>query len=263
MELGLKDKTVFVTAASKGIGRAIAEAFMKEECRVAICSSNKDNLVKTASEMKFTFGEEPVWVVCDISKENEIEKTFKIAKDSLGSIDILVNNCGGPPPGKLDSIDYDLWESAYREILMSAVRFSKLVLPDMKLKHWGRIVNITSIAVKQPDTSLVLSNSFRSALTAFTKTLSSDIGQSNITANCVAPGYTLTHRLYELAVEKAKLSGDSHEHILAQMAAEVPMHRLARPDEIAAMVVFLASEQAGYVTGNTIPVDGGFIKSTY
>lgn len=263
MELGLKNKTVLVTASSKGIGRAAAEAFMKENCRVAICSSNKDNLVKTASEIKLALGEEPIWIVCDITKENDIKKTFKIAKDNLGSIDILVNNCGGPPPGRLEEIDFDLWDTAYKEILMSAVRFSKMAIPDMKQKHWGRIINITSIAVKQPESSLVLSNSFRSALTAYTKTLSNEIGQSNITANCVAPGYTLTHRLYELAVDKAKHSGDSHEHILAQMASEVPMRRLARPDEIASMVVFLASEQAGYITGNTIPVDGGFIKSTY
>ena len=133
----------------------------------------------------------------------------------------------------------------------------------MKANNWGRIINVTSLSVKQPIDNLLLSNSLRSAVTALAKTLSTQVGKDNITVNNVAPGYTLTSRLYELAVAKAKERGESHEHVLASMAAEVPMRRLARPDEVASLIVYLASEQAGYITGSTIAVDGGLIKSTY
>jgi 3-oxoacyl-[acyl-carrier protein] reductase len=133
----------------------------------------------------------------------------------------------------------------------------------MKKNGWGRIINTTSISVKQPINNLILSNSLRNAVTAFAKTLSNEVGKHNITINNVAPGYTLTARLYELAVARAKERKESHEQVLAAMAAEVPMKRLARPDEIASLIVYLASEQAGYITGTTIQVDGGLIKSTY
>jgi len=138
---------------------------------------------------------------------------------------------------------------------------TKRVLPDMKGKKWGRIINITSLSVKQPVDNLILSNSIRSAITAMTKTLSNEIGSYNITVNNVAPGYTLTGRLYELAVNKAKETGESHEHILANMSAEVPLKRLARPDEIGSLIVYLSSEQASFITGTTILIDGGVVKS--
>jgi len=146
---------------------------------------------------------------------------------------------------------------------MSVVRLSREVLPGMKAKNWGRIINITSKAVKQPIDNLMLSNSFRSAVTAFSKTLSNDVGKYNITVNNVAPGFTLTSRLYELALLKEKNTGVSHEEVLAEMAYSVPMKRLGKPEEIASMIVYLASEQAGFITGTTIQVDGGAIKSTY
>ena len=133
----------------------------------------------------------------------------------------------------------------------------------MQKKNWGRIINITSLSVKQPVDNLILSNSLRNAVTAFAKTLSNQVGKYNITVNNVAPGYTLTARLYELAVARAKNSKESHEHVLASMANDVPMKRLARPDEVASLIVYLASEQAGYITGTTIGVDGGVTKSTY
>ncbi|AFN75159.1 3-oxoacyl-[acyl-carrier protein] reductase [Melioribacter roseus P3M-2] len=263
MELFLKGKTVLVTAASMGIGRATAELFIKEGCKVAICSRNKDNLLKTVSEIRNIFNVEPMWVVCDINKSEDIETTVKKVKEELGDIDILVNNCGGPTPGFFETIDDKNWEDAFQQVLMSAVRFTRLVLPGMKAKNWGRIINITSLSVKQPVNNLVLSNSFRSAVTAFAKTLSNQVGKFNITVNNVAPGYTLTSRLYELAVVRAKESGVSHEEILSSMANDVPMKRLGRPDEVASLIVYLASEQAGYITGSTIAVDGGVIKSTY
>lgn len=263
MDLGIKKRTALVTAASKGIGRAIAESLISEGAKVAICSSSEENLITTAGEIKENYGEEPLWIKCDLSKSDDIRKTFEIVREEFGSIDILVNNCGGPPTGKIDSIDETIWEESYRQVLMSVTRFVNLVLPSMKEKHWGRIINITSFTVKQPIKNFVLSNSLRSAVRGYTKTLSNEIGEFNVTANCIAPGYTLTHRLYELAVEIAKETGDSHEHILGELACEVPLKRLARPDEIASAVAFIASEKAGYITGNVIPVDGGIVKSAF
>ncbi|MBI1939049.1 MAG: SDR family oxidoreductase [Ignavibacteriales bacterium] len=263
MELHLKDKTVLVTAASMGIGRAVAELFIKEGCKVAICSRNKENLLKTAQEIKSLYDIEPLWLICDINKAAEIENAVNVVRHNYGDIDILVNNCGGPMPGFFEDLADEHWQDAYEQVLMSTVRFSRLVLPGMKSKNWGRIINITSLAVKQPVDNLILSNSLRSGVTAFAKTLSNHVGKYNITVNNVAPGYTLTSRLYELAVTRAKHSGESHEHVLALMANDVPVKRLARPDEIASLVVYLASELAAYITGSTIAIDGGIIKSTY
>lgn len=263
MNLGIKGKTVLVTASSMGIGRAAVDEFIKEGCNVAICSSSKDNLLKAVEEIKTQLNFEPFWTVCDINKPSDIEKTVKLVEEKIGNIDILVNNCGGPTPGYFENLSDDEWEYAFNQVLMSAVRFTRLVLPGMKEKHWGRVINVTSLSVKQPVENLILSNSLRSAVTAMSKTLSNEYGKYNITFNNVAPGYTLTARLYELAVSRAKESGESHEHVLAQMANNVPMKRLARPDELGAYIVYLASEQAGYITGTTTQIDGGIIKSTY
>lgn len=263
MDLGIKDKTAIVTASSKGIGRAVAESLISEGVKVAICSSNEENLISTANEIKENFGEEPFWIKCDLSKKEDISSAVKIIKDEFGSIDILVNNCGGPPSGTIDSIDNAIWNEAYKQVFMSVVQLVNLVLPDMKNKHWGRIINLTSFSVKQPIDNLVISNSLRSAISGFTKTLSNEVGEFNITANCVAPGYTLTHRLYELAVEMAKKTGDSHEHVLGELSCQIPLKRLARPDEIASAVTFLASDKAAYITGNILPVDGGIVKSAF
>ncbi len=263
MDLNINDKIVLVSAASKGIGRAAAELFVKEGCKVAICSTNQENLIKTAAEIKKNYGAEPFWIVCDLNVEGDIENTVFEVRKHIGEIDILVNNCGGPAPGRFDDLNEQDWSNGYNQVLMSAVRFIRLVLPSMKANEFGRIINITSLSVKQPVDNLMLSNAFRSALTAMSKTLSNDIGKHDITINNVAPGYTLTSRLYELAVSRAKETGDSHELILSKMASDVPMKRLGRPDEIASLIVYLASKQAGFITGQTFVVDGGVVKSTY
>jgi 3-oxoacyl-[acyl-carrier protein] reductase len=263
MDLKLKEKIVLVTASSGGIGRSAAELFINEGCRVAICSHNKENLLKTAGEIKTITNVEPLWNLCDINKPQDIEDTIKVVQKNLGDIDILVNNCGGPVPGFFEDLYDENWEDAFEQVLMSAIRFTRLVLPGMKVKNWGRIINITSLSVKQPVDNLILSNSLRSAVTAFAKTLSNQIGRYNITLNNVAPGYTLTGRLQELAEVRALRGETTPEKILESMSNEVPMKRLARPDEVASLIVYLASEQAGYINGQTISVDGGVIRSTY
>ena len=263
MDIGLKDKTVLITASSTGIGKAVAEIFAQEGCKIAISSRSKDNLLSAAGELKEKYAVEPLWSVCDLNKQKDIENTFAAVTRQFGTVDILVNNCGGPAPGLVQQLEEEDWNFAYEQILLSVVRFSKLVLPGMMANNWGRIINLTSITVKQPIDNLVLSNSLRAGVTGFTKSLSNEVAKFNITVNNVAPGMTLTRRLYELAVVEAKEKGKSHEEILVEMAKRVPLNRLARPEEIASVVVFLASKQASYVTGNTIQVDGGYVKSIY
>ena len=263
MDTGLQGKSVLITASSMGIGKAIAELFAQEGCRIAISSRSKENLISASKEIKEKYSVEPFWIVCDLNKQKEIESTFNAVSQQFGTVDVLINNCGGPTPGLFQELDEDDWNAAYEQVLLSVVRFSKLVLPGMMANKWGRIINITSISVKQPVDNLVLSNSLRAGVTGFTKSLSNEVAMFNITVNNVAPGLTLTRRLYELAVIEAKEKGKSHEEILVDMAKRVPLNRLASPEEIASVVVFLASKHASYVTGTTIQVDGGFIKSIY
>lgn len=257
MDFGLRGKTALVTAASKGIGKAVAELLASEGCRVAICSRSKTDLENTAMELRRRYDTEITWCVCDLNKIRDIENTFEVVKKQFGIVEILVNNCGGPIAGEFRDLKDDDWQNAFEQVLLSAVKFSGLILPDMILKEWGRIINVTSISVKQPVENLILSNSLRSGVVGFAKSLSDEVAKYNITVNNVAPGYTLTSRLYDIAVHKSKQSGLSHEEVLADMAKNVPINRLARPEEIASLVVFLASNHASYITGATIQVDGG------
>src|SRR5690606_16812926 len=261
MELALKGKTVLVTASSKGIGKAVASMFAAEECNVAICSRNKEDLIAAASEIKTKYKNEPFWCVCDLNKQKDIENTVASVKREFGTIDILVNNCGGPAPGYFRELSEPNWQDACEQVLLSGVRFCNLIVPDMIIQEWGRIINIVSVSVKQPIDNLVLSNSLRMGVVGFAKSLSNEVAKYNITVNNIAPGYTLTNRLYELSVVRAKKQNLSHEEVLAELAKQVPMNRLALPQEIAAVAVFLASKDAGYLTGNTIHVDGGWVKS--
>ena len=263
MDLQLSGKNVLVTAASTGIGRAVAELFLNENCNVTICSSSTEKLEKTYSELKELDSGSVHFIKCDINNSDEIDNAVKSAEGKFGPIDILVNNCGGPAPGFFNDLDENKWKEGYDQVLMSTVRFTKLVLPKMQERKWGRIVNITSISVKQPIDNLLLSNSFRSAVTAFAKTLSNQVGEYNITVNNVAPGLTHTGRLDELAELRANEANITKEEMLDKMSSDIPLKRIGKPEEIASAVIFLSSEIGGYITGQTLVVDGGFNKATY
>ncbi len=263
MDTGLKGKVALITAGSKGIGKAIAQLLSEEGCYISICSRTKENLLATSKEIKGKSDIDVFWSVCDIDKPKDIENTCNAVLDQFGKVDILVNNCGGPRAGVFSSINDSDWEKAFEQVLMSAVKFTRFVLPKMIQNEWGRIINITSVSVKQPIDNLILSNSLRAGVTGFAKSLSNEIAKHNITVNNIAPGLTLTNRLYELAVLEAREKGVSHEDVLIDMAKRIPINRLASPEEIAAAAVFLASKQAGYITGNTIQVDGGYTKGIF
>ena len=260
MDLGIAGRTAVVTASSRGLGRAVAEELASEGVNLVICARHRDTLEAAASSIREASGVRVTTVVADVADPKGVEAVWNTVKEEFGGADILVNNAGGPPAGPFESHSPSAWADAIRLTLDSAVNMTRLVLPGMKKRRWGRILNITSIAVKQPVDNLILSNSVRAAVTGFARTLANEVAKFNITVNCVMPGYTLTDRITELANANAGKDG-SKESVVGAWESQIPMGRLGDPREFAAMVTFLASERASYTTGASIPVDGGWIRS--
>ena len=252
MDLALKDRRGLITAASRGLGRACAEALVAEGAAVFISSRDAAAIEATGKAIKAAG-----WAAADVSKEPET--LVDQARARLGGLDVLVVNAGGPPPGTFESTPLESWEPAFQLTLMSAVRLVKAALPDLKRSEQGRIVFITSISVRQPISRLVLSNSLRAAVTGLSKTLSRELAPHRITVNCLAPDAILTDRTRHLA---AAAGGDIDEE-LKRMAAGAPMGRYGDPAEFAAACAFLCSKQAGYITGQTLGVDGGALLGVH
>tara|TARA_B100000575_G_C23143744_1_gene666832 strand:+ start:9382 stop:10146 length:765 start_codon:yes stop_codon:yes gene_type:complete len=252
MDFGLLNKGALVMASSKGLGKAVAVELANEGCNVVICGRNDDTLKNTSDEIMSESGRECFYVQGDITSQNDRKRILSYSKSKIKSINVLVTNSGGPKPGSFDDHDNEDWRDAYSLLVESTVSMIRGVLPDMKEKKWGRIITITSQAVKQPVEGLILSNSVRSAILGLVKTLSIELGKYNITVNNVLPGYTLTDRLETLIRQR----GTSLENV----SVNVPLKRVGLPNEFAAAVAFLASEKASYITGVSLPVDGGWIK---
>jgi 3-oxoacyl-[acyl-carrier protein] reductase len=252
MELGIKNKIAFVAASSQGLGKAVALELAQEGCIVVINGRNKTTLEETKKEIE-KYGE-VLAIAGDLSVGDERERMIKKALDAYNTIDILVTNTGGPPTGKFEDFNEQHWHDAYKSLLQSAVGLIAGFLPPMKQQQWGRIITITSMAVKQPVNNLVLSNSVRASVVGLVKTLSNEVAEYNITVNNVMPGYTETERLMELI---------DNNPSFASAKSEVPLGRFGKPEEFAAAVAFLASERAAYITGVSLPVDGGWIKSVF
>jgi 3-oxoacyl-[acyl-carrier protein] reductase len=260
MDLGLKGRVAIVAAASKGLGRAVAEEFAKEGCLVAICARTADDLERTAREIEKASGGSVFRQALDVTSFEAVSSFVDSVETRFGRIDICVTNAGGPPAKKFLDITLEEWRTAVDLTLLSTVYFAREVLPRMHKNRWGRLLTISSVSVKQPIAGLLLSNSLRAAVTGLAKTLANEFGSSGITVNNVCPGYTLTERLDELAESQARSGGVTREQIVDTWSAEIPIRRLARPDEFAALVTFLASERASSINGTTIAVDGGWVK---
>jgi len=260
MNLGLQGKVGVAAASSAGIGRAVAEALAAEGMDLVLCARRVEALEKVRRELE-KYGVRIVTVPADLSKPEEVKAVVSAAHGAYGRVDVLVTNTGGPPAGPFEAHTPEAWETAVRQNLFSVINLVREVLPGMRERRWGRIINITSIAVKQPSDNLILSNAVRAAVTGFARTLATETAMDGITVNNVMPGFTRTERLTELAKKRGEIRGVDPEEIWATWHKEIPMGRVGEPRELAALVAFLASEQASYITAQSIAVDGGWIKS--
>jgi len=261
MDLGLTDKVAMVAAASRGIGYACARELAREGARVFLCSRDASAATEAAQKIHQETGADVAGIACDVTNDAEVQALINLAIERAGQIDVCVTNAGGPPAKTFAETDLDVFRQAFELNALSAIRFAKLVLPGMLERKWGRIINITSVSVKQPIDGLLLSNTVRAGLTGWAKTVSNEVAAQGVTVNNVAPGYTLTERQDELAEIRARAAGKSKQELIESWSLQSPIRRMAQPEEIAAAVAFLASERASYITGVTLAVDGGWVKS--
>jgi 3-oxoacyl-[acyl-carrier protein] reductase len=260
MELGLKGKVALVAGGSQGLGKAVAMEMSREGARVAVCALDDPELPKAVEEIRLATGGEIIGIPADLSSAEEAKGFVRKGIEFYGTVDILVNNAGGPPDRTFLEVDDDQWNLGIRLNLMSTIIMSREVVPIMKEKRWGRIINMTSISVKQPIDGLILSNTVRSGVIGFAKTLSNELAPYNVTVNNVCPGYTMTERVRKLAIAVAAKRGVSPEAVIKSWEALIPMGRLGTPEEFADLVTFLASERSGFITGASIQIDGGYYK---
>ncbi len=262
METGLQNRVAIVAASSQGIGRATAEAFAAEGCRVAICARNREALNAVADKIRNEYRAEVLAEAFDVTEANAVRDFVSTVVQKFGSVDICVTNAGGPPAKGFLATTVDEWERAIELNFMSAVYFAHQVIPHMQKKKWGRIIAITSITTKQPVADLVYSNAARAAVVGLVKSLANEFGKDGILVNNVAPGFTATDRLKELAHSRSGsvALGKSEKEIFEGWAADTALKRLGEPRELADTIVWLASERASYITGQTILVDGGLYK---
>ncbi|RLL46734.1 SDR family oxidoreductase [Oceanobacillus piezotolerans] len=262
MDLGLQGKSVIVTAASKGLGKAIATEFAREGAHVLLSSRTIESLEETAEELKKETGNANIdWAVCDMKNADDITNLVEKAVEWNGTVDILINNTGGPPAGRfLDMTDKD-WYHAFELNLLSFVRTIRAVVPHMRKQNRGAIVNIASSSIKQSLDNLVLSNTMRPGIVGLSKSLAQELSEYNILVNTVGPGTIKTDRIIQLNQLNADKAGISAEELMEESELSIPMGRFGQPEEFAKPVVFLASAANTYITGQTLVVDGGLVKA--
>jgi 3-oxoacyl-[acyl-carrier protein] reductase len=261
MELGLRGRVALVAGSSRGLGRAVAEELAAEGADLVLTARGEDALRATAAVIEPASGGRVVAIPSDLGDAASIDRLIAGAMDAFGRVDVLVTNTGGPPAGSFESLPHAAWQDASRNLLESVLLLTRPLLAGMKERRWGRIINVTSITTKQPVENLILSNSLRAAVTGFARTLANEVAPFGVTVNNVLPGYTRTQRVEELAAKNAEVRGTAMADAFATWEREIPMGRLGDPREFAALVAFLASDRASYITGTSIPVDGGWIRS--
>ncbi len=263
MNLGLKGKVALVTGASQGLGKAVAMGLAQEGARVAICARGLERLQGTAREIEAATGSQVLAVQADVTRPVDIKRLVETTVQHFGRIDILVTNAGGPPSARFVDLSHEAWQKAIDLTLMSVVHLCYKVVPYMQKQGGGRIITMTSISVKQPLDGLVLSNSLRAGVIGLTKTLSNELAKDNILVNSVCPGWTRTQRVVELFEAAARRKGTTPQDEEAAVVSQIPLGRMGQPEEIADLVVFLASERASFITGAAIHIDGGFYKGVF
>jgi 3-oxoacyl-[acyl-carrier protein] reductase len=263
MDLGLRGKTSLVGGASRGLGLAIAERLAAEGSNLALVARGSDDLDNNCTRLEAAYGIQALAIPGDQSKPGDIARILKQVVNRFGAIDILVHNTGGPPPGLFLDHDDDAWTRAFEGLLMSVVRLCRGVLPGMQKRRWGRIVVNTSFTVKEPAPRLILSNVFRTGVVALAKTLSAEVARDGITVNCVCPGAFDTARLRAIFEEQAMVTNQVPEDIQKEWESRIPIGRILRPEELAALVAYLASELAGGITGGTFPIEGGMLHGLF
>lgn len=266
MDLGLTEKTAVVCAASGGLGKAAALALAQAGARVTICSRDEERVTAAAAEIVREAGrsEKTVLpVVADLSKAEEIDALLKASVRAFGQIDILVTNSGGPPSGGFPELSDEQWQTGFDRNLMSVIRSIRGVIPMMQKNGWGRIINITSLTVKQPVNDLIVSSVLRPGILGLSKILANLYAKDGITVNSIAPGFIMTGRQHELGKIRSEKQGISFEEYVRNSSADIPAGRFGRPEELASVIAFLASEKASYINGATIGVDGGFVKGLF
>ena len=260
MDLGLRNKVAIVCASSRGLGKAVALGLAEEGVNLTICARGDEELQRTDEEIRSKSNVQVLAIQGDVAKPADIRKIVTETLNKFLTIHILVNNAGGPPLGNFMDFTPDDWQKALELNLLSTINFIREVIPVMRKQNWGRVINITSVAVKQPIEGLILSNTARAGIVGLTKTLSNEFARENILFNNVCPGRILTDRILELARARADKTGMSIEDVFTSMENDIPIGRIGKPRELADLVVFLASERASYITGTTIQVDGGVVK---
>ncbi len=261
MDLGLRDKVALVTGSSRGLGRAVAEELAAEGASLVLCARGETQLSRTLDDISQRYQARVVAVPADLSEPKAVQQLVSTARREMGRVDILVTNAGGPPAGGFSDLTPEMWQEGIELTLKSVLNLVRGVLPDMRKQRWGRIINITSVAVKQPIDNLILSNSLRAAVTGLARSLANEVARLNITVNNVMPGYTQTQRLEELADQIARRERVERRDVFQGWERDIPMGRLGEPRELAALVAFLASERASYITGGSMAVDGGLVRS--
>ncbi len=261
MDLGLTSHVAIVAAASKGLGRGVAEELAREGAHIAICARNAVTLAETAAHIQAISGREVFHQVIDVADSAAVTGFIAAVEARFGRIDVCVTNSGGPPSNLFRNTQPEDWRAAIDQLLMSTVSFAREVLPRMQKNKWGRLITITSSAVKQPVDGFLLSNSIHAAVVGLARTLDNEYASHGITVHNVCPGFTRTARLDNLAATISKRSGAKPEEIFAGWEREIPAGRVGMPEELAAVVAFLASARASYVNGTSIAVDGGLVRS--
>lgn len=264
MDLGITGRVALVAAASKGLGKACALALAAEGCRVSLCGRDAATLAQARGEIVAAHPRaEVLTCTADVAKAEDLASWVERSAASLGPVDILVTNTGGPPAARFAELDEAQWQSGIDSTLLSVVRLCRLVLPEMQRRKWGRVVHLTSFVAKQPVPLLTISSTLRAGLSALTKTLADQVGPDGVTVNAVLSGHAMTDRQHHLAEIRMKEYGITKEEYFARAAQEIPLRRFAAARELAEVVAFLCSERAGYVTGVSIPIDGGLSRATF